>query len=138
MKTLSFVFCACLLLFAGADLGTAQESKDKKPDPREKVETAIPKAIALLEEKKYAEMLRKFMPPEELKRIPKAKNLEEFAERFGKQQAPHLLKALKQLKDIKPIFSDDKKEVEYKLKEAISGKDSLKFVKIDKYWYIQN
>lgn len=138
MKILPFVCCACLFLSAGAGFITAEETKEKKTDPREKLETAIPEAIELLEKKKYAEMLKQFVPPEELKKITKDKKLEDFAAKFGSGHADKLLKALKQLQDVKPEFSDDKKVAEYKLKEAVGAKDTIKFVKIEKYWYIEN
>ena len=138
MKLLPAAMFVCLFLFVGVGLVSAEDKKDDKPDPREKLETAIPEAIRLLEKKEHVELLKKFVSPEELKNITKSQTIEELAEGFGGKKAEEVLQALKQLKDVKPKLSDDDKKAVYTLKEAVGSKETITFIKVEKYWYIKN
>jgi hypothetical protein len=133
---------AILLTIAFAVLATAgsaraQDSKDDKPDPREKVDTAIAEAVRLIEAKEYVKLLKGFVPPDELKKITEIVTLDEFAKKFGDGKAPRLLKALKATKGIEPTMSDDGSKATIKFKEPIDGKDKIEFIKIGKHWYIK-
>lgn len=129
-----FAWLAALLFaFAGAASAVAQ---DAKADPREKLETAIPEAIRLLEAKDYAKLLKDFVKPEDFKRITASTPLEDFARKFGEGKAPRLLEALKAAKELKPELADAGRKATYSFKEPIGGKSTITFVQVDKYWYI--
>jgi hypothetical protein len=113
-------------------------AQDSKADPREKLETAIPEAIRLLEAKDYAKLLKNFVKPEDFKRITEQMPLEDFAKEFGKAKADGLMAALKAIKDVKPKLEEDDKKATFVFKEPIGGKESMIFVKVDKYWYISD
>jgi len=133
MKTSCVIFAALVI----APLVTAQTKA--KADPREKLDTAIPEAIRLLEAKEYETFLEKFVPPDLFKKITKETTLKEFATRFGKDKAADLLRVLKSIKDQKPTLDSKGTKATFKLKnEDKKGKDSISFVKVGKFWYIQN
>lgn len=136
MKGTHLFISAFLFIFAAFGVANAEETK--KADPREKLETAVPEAIRLLEKKEYIELLKKFVSPDELKEITKQTKIEDFAKEFGKDKAEQLLKALKATKDVKPKLDDDMKIAVFEFKEEVDGRDSIKFKKVDKYWYIKN
>lgn len=132
MKLTAF---AMLIAFAG--LARAQDSRVDKPDPREKVDTAIAEAVRLIEAKEYVKLLKDFVPPDELKRITEATDINEFAKKFADGKAPRLLKALKATKGIEPTMSDDKSRATIKFRETVDGKDKIEFLKVGKHWYIK-
>ena len=116
---------------------------DAKAKPMEKLETAIPEGIRLLEAKDYQAFLKSFVPPDLLKKITEEVcSLDKFAEKFGSDKADGLMKVLKSIKDAKPKLENDGKEETYeideKLQEHASGKKDITFVKIGDSWYIQN
>src|SRR6476620_10429903 len=98
-------------------LSVVASSAARGPDPREKLETAIPEAVRLLEKKQYKEFLKKFLAPDDLKEATKEVTLDKLAEEFGKKKAAALLKAFKQLKGIKPTMETNGKKVTYRLKD---------------------
>lgn len=122
-----------LLSFATAALG-----KDDLPDPREKLETAVPAAIRLLEAEQYEEFLTKFVSPADLKIITARVPMDEFVKGFGERKAAQLLKVLKAIEDIKPELDAAGTTAKFVFKEEIDGKKSMTFLKVDKYWYIRN
>jgi hypothetical protein len=111
---------------------------DPKDDPREELESAIPEAIRLLEAKEYVTFLKNFVAPVHLKKLAEKGSLEEFAKEFGRTKSGRLLKVLKSIKDAKPELGDEGKKATFKLKEEVEGKKTIVFVKVDKFWYIQN
>lgn len=113
-------------------------AQDAKPDPQEKLETAIPEAIRLIEAKEYAKFLKSYVAPEDLKKIAAEMPLDEFAKFFGEKKAEPLLKMLKAIKGVKPTLDADGKKATFKVKDPIDGRDSISFQKVDKRWYIQN
>jgi len=133
---LSVMASAVCLLFVNL------ASAETKPDPREKIETLIPYGIKLLEAKEYAKFLQEFVPPDDFKRITKDLPLENFAKDFGASNAQVLLAVLKGIKDEKPKLDADGKvatfELSEKVKEAAGGKPTIKFTKVEKFWYINN
>jgi hypothetical protein len=64
--------------------------------------------------------------------------LEEFPKQFGEHFAPRLLEILRAIKDTKPTMESDGKRATYEFRKEIDGKKSITFVKVEKYWYIQN
>lgn len=121
------------MLLATCSLAVA---KDAKPDPQEKLETAIPEAIRLLEKKDYATLLKNFVAPDDLKKVTENKSLDEFAKAFGESHADKLLTMLKSVKDAKPEMEEKGTKATYKSKEP-NGMP-LVFQKVGKRWYIQN
>lgn len=113
-------------------------AEDVKPDPREKIETAIPEGIRLLEAKEYEAFVKSFVPPADLKKITEGTSLEEFAKKFGERKVPRLLKILEEIKDAKPHMDDTGRKATFALKEEIGRKKSITFLKVEKHWYIQN
>ncbi len=123
---------ACVVAFAALVRGQT------KADPREKLDTAIPEAIRLLEAKKYETFLQKYVVPDQLKEIIKAVSLEEFAQSFGRNKAPALLRVLKAVKGKKPSLDKEGKKATFK--HGVKGVpyDSITFVKVDKFWYMRH
>ena len=109
-----------------------------KANPREKLETAITEAIRLLEAKEYATVLKNFVTPDDLKAITEKIPLDELAKQFGEGKADRLLKVLKSIEDVKPTFDKEGKTATFKLKAEADGKKTISWVKIGKYWYIQD
>jgi len=113
-------------------------AEDPQVNPREKLATALPEMIRQLEAKEYKSFVEQFAPPQVVKGITAEKPIDDFAKDFGKELAGDLLKALQAVKDAKPEMSDEGKKATFPLKDAIAGKKSLIFTKIEKYWYISN
>jgi hypothetical protein len=107
-------------------------------DPRrEKLDTAISEAVRLLESNEYVAFLERYMAPQELERL-KERPLQEFAQRFGEDKAPRLLRVLKMITGTTPTLDPDGTKAVYQLSDPIEGKSSITFFKVDKYWYIAN
>jgi hypothetical protein len=111
---------------------------DSKVDPREKLDTAVPEAIRLLEAKDYPTFLKNFLPPDDLKKITEKVPLDEFSKQFGENKAPRLLLVLRSIRDAKPTLDPSGNKATYELKEPIDRKKTIGWVKVDKHWYIQN
>jgi hypothetical protein len=108
-----------------------------KPDPREKVETAIGAAIHLLESKDYRTFLLQFSPPDQVKaRGGSAEAWDAWVEYFS-TQADSVLAALKYARTQTPTYDAAKTTATFPLKGE-AGPKSLKMVKIGQYWYIRN
>ncbi len=122
------------LLFAAGACAFAEE----KPDPREKLDTAIAEGIRLLEAKDYLNFIKQFVRPDELKKATEQMPIADLAKDFGEGNSGDLLKALKTLKDKKPVLTDDGKSAEYTLTGDEFKRKDIAFVKVDKYWYIKN
>lgn len=114
------------------------EGGKKKADSREKLETAIPDAIKMLKEKKYAAFLNKFAKPDDLEKILKRVTIDEFAKKFGEGKAENLLAMLNAVKNVKPSYNEDKTMATYQIEKKISNRDKITFQKVEKYWYIKN
>ncbi len=113
-------------------------AQETKPNPFEKLETAIPEGIQLLEKKEYVKFLSNFVTPSELVKIQETMKLEDLAKMFGGSRGADMLKAFKEIEKAKPELSDDGKNATYKLKAPIGNKDQITFVKIKKLWHIKN
>jgi len=135
MKTIYTAIAAIMFAVASAGLASAA---DAKPDPRTKLETAIPYAIQLLEAGNHETFIRQFMPPDKFAKHTAQTPLNEIVAQFGQQKAPRLLVVLNVIKDLKPTMDDQGTKAAYELKEPANGKKSVIFVKIGDYWYIAN
>ena len=113
-------------------------AQETKPNPFEKLDTAIPEGIQLLEKKEYVKFLSHFVTPSELVKIQETMKLEDLAKMFGGSRGADMLKAFKEIEKAKPELSDDGKNATYKLKAPIRNKDQITFVKIKKLWHIKN
>ncbi len=113
-------------------------AQDVKPETQKTLETAIPEGVRLLEAKEYQTFVKNFASPADLKRITEEMSLEEFAKTFGERKAQRLLQVLKEIKDAKPDLDDTGTKATFTLKERIDGGKSIEFIKIEKYWYLQN
>ena len=132
-------FTALVTAQAKADVGFAPlVTTQVKADPREKLETAIPEAIRLLEAKEYETFLKTFVVPDDFQKITKKMWLNEFATQFGKDKAADLLQVLKSVKGKKPTLDSKEKKATFKHKVKGVPKDSISFVKVENFWYIQN
>lgn len=118
--------------------GVALVAQDAPANPREKIETAVPEMIRMLEKKEHLKFIEQFAPPKVVESIKSDQKLEEFAKGFGDKLAPALLKALNEIKGTKPEMSDDGKKATFTLKEEIANKKTLVLEKVEKYWYIAN
>lgn len=136
MSLVRMTAAALMLSLAVCGLATSED----KADPREKLETIIPLGIKQLEAKDYAKFLKTFVLPEDYEQITKNVSAEEFAKKFGEDNAAKLLKILKAIKDAKPTLDKDGSEATYDIKkeDQVNGKATIVFVKKDKFWYVRN
>ena len=125
-----------LALVAAAAMMASSTARADEPDPREKLETALPEAIRLLEAKDYATLLKEFVAPDDFKHITENQTLEQFAKEFGDDKAAGVLKDLKSIKDKQPELSADGNKATF-AREDPNAKPIV-WLKIDKYWYIAN
>ncbi len=109
-----------------------------KPEAHEKLETAIPAGIKLLEAKEYKLFLKRFVIPKDFKKHTKGKSLDEIAQRFGQRKASGLLAVLKKINRTKPLLKNTATEAKFGIEKSAIGKETITFVKVGKYWYIQN
>lgn len=124
----------CLVIFTASLLA----ADDKKPDPRENLDTLIPHGIQLLEAGKYKEMMEAFVPPEDLKRMKDSGMFDKIVKEFGEgPRAKRLLAALKEVKGTQPEYNDDKTRAVFKLKQPQGRKKTLDFEKSGKYWVLR-
>jgi hypothetical protein len=131
---------ATRLSFAALAVGfaAAVTAADPRPDPREKLETAIPEAIRLLEAREYRTFIEQFAVPDELKQVLGQGTIEELTRSFAKENAQLALRVMKQIVGARPTLEADGTRATFELKEAVEGKKSITFVKIGKYWYLRN
>ena len=129
------VFFSFVVLCVAMSVASPQTAS--KPDPREAVETAIGAAIHLLESKDYRTFLLQFIPPEQVKaRGGSPEALDAWVEYFS-AQAHSVLAALKYARTQTPTYDATKTTATFPLKEE-AGPESLKMVKIGRFWYIGN
>ena len=126
------------LVFTMLTFSVSVSAQETKPNPFEKLDTAIPEGIQLLEKKEYVKFLSNFVTPSDLAEIKKTMKLEDVAKMFGGVRGAGMLKAFKEIEKEKPELSDDGKNATYKLKVPIGDKDQITFVKIKKLWHIKN
>ncbi len=144
---------ASALILAAFSIGVAQDPKPaqepkptQEPKPAqevkverlEKLETAIPEGIRLLEAKEYTLFMKSFAKPDDLKRVLEKESMDEFAKRFGETRGAILLSILKDFKDVKPKMDETGTKATYPVKTEGSPKKEMTFTKIEKRWYIEN
>lgn len=126
--------------FALPSFVVAQEQTDKKPHPQESLETAVPHAIKLLEDKNYKDLLDGYIPPDDLKAMKDAGTYELVVKRFGEgSKAKQLMQALKETQSLKPEFNEDKTRATFKSEkeDSLLKTRPMEFIKVDKRWYIK-
>lgn len=113
---------------------------EDKEEYRTKLETAIPRAIKMLEAGQHADFLKAFVTPDEMKKITERVTFEEFAAKFGERKAAALLATLRHIEGKKPTHVErDGNLVTYELPEDLKAPGNrIKFVRIDNLWYIKN
>ncbi len=119
-------------------ISVAVSAQETKLNPFEKLDTAIPKGIELLEKKQFVEFLSNFITPDELAEVKKTMTLKQLAEGFGKHKGERMLKIFKEIKGTKPVLSKDGATASYKLKAAVDNKSEITFIKINKVWHVKN
>jgi hypothetical protein len=108
-----------------------------KPAARENVKTAIAEAIHLLELKDYKTFLLQFAPPDQVKaRGGTTEAMGAWVDYFSKQ-AEDVLAALKGAKTQTPTYDEARTTATFPVKGE-RGPQSLRMVKIGKYWYLGN
>jgi fibrillarin-like rRNA methylase len=105
---------------------------------QEKLETAIPEGIKLLEAKEYVKFLKAFVEPNHLSKLEENGSVEQFAENFGKDKGPQLLKVLQNIKGRSPTLEDDGKKATYEVSVDGVDKKSITFRKHGTTWHIAN
>jgi hypothetical protein len=140
MKATWMVGVVVLVLAASVSLAEDKVEPKRKGDVREQLDTLIPEATRLLEKKEYKKVLELLVPPELMAKLTEKSNLDDFAKEFGQEKAGQLLAMLKAIKGVKPEMDKEGKRATYQLKEKVKDvpRDKIIFVKIDKYWYVQN
>ena len=152
-RLIPILVSVAFLLAAGCGTKTEPEKKTKtepaektrteprpkrRPHPREKLDTTIAQAIRVLEAKKYATFIKYFATPAALQEMMQTASLEEIVEEFVDEKADQVLSTLKSLKHKQPRFSADGKKATYPINIRGSTIKTVTFVKVGKYWYIQN
>jgi len=133
LKATHFVSALIVFVLASGSLLSAETTAD----PREKLDTAITEAIRLLEAKEYATVLQEYFYMGDLQNDTTV-SFDEILRIFANKKASRLLKALKATKSLTPVMEDKGKKATFKFKEPIERAKSITFIKIDKFWYIQN
>lgn len=111
-------------------------SADDKMAWREKLETAIPEAIRMLEAKEYAIFLKAFVEPKQLKKMAEQGPMEDAVKKFANSNAKQLLRVLKWIKDTTPKMNKEGTSARYEFNLDGVSRTDITFNKIDKYWYI--
>lgn len=127
-----------MLVFVSVMLNVGNIQADDKKAFQEKLDTSIVEGIRLLEAKDYTNFLKTFVDPEQFKKFSESGNIEEFANKFGERKGPQLLEVLKSIKGKEPKLENDGKKATYEIKIEGVSKNTITFVKIEKYWYISN
>ncbi len=135
MQTTSAIYAGLVSVIMCCPIAVMAE---ESVDSRENLATLIPDAIRLIEAKEYEKLLEKIAAPDALKQITESMSLKEAAEAFGAHHADALLKVLKSMDGKKPVMEDGGKKAVFTHDVKDAPKDTITFVKIDKYWYIQN
>lgn len=131
------VLLACFMgAVARAPLCFADD--DAKAHLREKVPTAIAEAIRMLEAKEYEDFLKEFVSPKDLKTITEKIPVSTLATQFKGAKADTLLRTLKSIKDRQPTLEEGGSIAAFPVTVAGAPRSSIKFIKVGKYWYIQN
>jgi len=102
------------------------------------VVNAISEIIHLLEKKKYAAMLDRYISPEQREEGLDGKTIREMAKAFADERAEFLLKCLKGIRNKEPEISDDGDRIRAKFENDEDPKLPVVFVEIDGKWYLEN
>ncbi|MBO53199.1 MAG: hypothetical protein CMJ69_20765 [Planctomycetaceae bacterium] len=110
----------------------------KTIDPRTGLRTTISEVIRLLERKDHAAVLKRVVPPEQLKQILKRQTFEQLVEGFSTTKAARLLAVLRSIKDVGPKLDSTGRVATFTLVEPVGGKKAIVLKKIGRFWFISN
>ena len=110
----------------------------KTIDPRTGLRTTISEVIHLLEKKDHAAVLKRVVPPEQLKQILKRQSFEQLVEGFSTTKAARLLAVLRSIKDVGPKLDSTGRVATFTLVEPMGGKKAIVLKKIGRFWFISN
>ena len=110
----------------------------KTIDPRTGLRATISEVIRLLEKKDYAAVLKRVVPPEQLKQILKRQSFEQLVEGFSTTTAARLLAVLRSIKDVGPKLDSTGRVATFTLVESVGGKKAIVLKKIGRFWFISN
>jgi hypothetical protein len=99
-----------------------------------KIRARIDSAIVMLEAGSYREFLQEFVDPE----FVEHKGVDAIMEEFEKEKADELLEVLKEIRTAKPTYSKHGTIAAFKVPEHHHVAGPLRFVRVDRVWYIQN
>jgi hypothetical protein len=105
---------------------------------QEKLETAIPEGIKLLEAKEYVKFLKAFVEPAHLQKLSEQGSVEDFAENFGKTKGPQLLKVMQNIKGRTPTLEEEGTKATFEVSVEGVTKKTITFRKHGKTWHITN
>ena len=126
---------AIAALVFSSTLSVQQPPAAVKPDPREKLDTAIAEGVRLLEKKDYVAFLTAFVTPADL--AARGKSVEDFAAEFATERGEVALVALKQIQTLKPAMSADGTSATFQLHLADErAPGAMTWTKIGARWYI--
>lgn len=131
MKNLTII-AICVLIFAGS----CKTKKLTLFNPQSTVESSIDNCINLLEEKKYEELLSKYIYPDVKEEILKEQTIEKLANSFAKSKAKRLLKAMNVAKDKKVEYKKNGTVATIDLGSEVKGVKKIEFMKKEGLWYI--
>jgi len=131
MRYFAIGFLMCLLFFT-----SCKTKKLTIVNPQENIESAIIDCINLLEQKKHAELLSKYIYPDAKKEILENQTMEELTEGFKGKKADRLLKTLKAAQKVEIEYIKEGTVGIIKLGEDFEGPDKIEFMKKDNLWYI--
>lgn len=129
------IVAAAAAIPAGGAFGQTSSSQPASQPDVEKLSDKIDQAIQLLEEKKYAELIRLLASPKFVKNQEEKGTFNQTVAEFDSRQAQNLLNALKQTRGKQPTMRENGRHAIYEI--SISGRTELDFELIDGKWYLK-
>lgn len=105
---------------------------------QEKLETAIPEGIKLLEAKNYIAFIKAFIEPSYLNVNSEKEALDDLAKKFAEKKGPQLLLVLKNIQGRTPTLEEDNTKATYEVNVEGAAKKTITFRKHGKTWHIAN
>ena len=128
----------CALVFSALLIlpGCGSKPAEKK-SPENELKDVMSEAIAFVENDDVKGLFEKFTPPEDLKRLKSAGELDGAVDRFnifGKQ----FVEAMKEARSVSPVFNDDTTRATYEIIDVPVPGQKVVFRKIDGKWYFSD
>lgn len=127
-----------LMILALLPLAAYGQSAEAEANPQTALSTAIPHALALIEEKQYEKFIRQYAVPAELKEILKQKTMDELVRGFAKDHAARITSALSRIRSEEPHLNAGGTVAEYPVKIKNFSQKKIVFEKISGRWYLRN